>query len=84
VGRKPGMGYEIRMRTMRASADSELGLITSKRILALCDEFPELEIRLQVSVIEALWLVNDGHGASLRHHNGSATVRTGARLLRPD
>ena len=61
VGRKPGMGSEIRMRTMRASADSELGLMSNKQILILCDEFPELEIRLQAFRKAGMKLSDKGH-----------------------
>jgi hypothetical protein len=42
VDRKPGLGAEVRLRTMKASADSELGMVSADDILHLCDTFPEL------------------------------------------
>jgi hypothetical protein len=42
LDRKPGLGAEVRLRTMKASADSELGMVAASDVLHLCDTFPEL------------------------------------------
>ena len=63
VDRKPGLVAEVRLRTMKASADSELGMVSADDILHLCDTFPELGASL-VSHGEATGpLTGDGGGA---------------------
>jgi len=63
VDRKPGLGAEVRLRTMKASADSELGMVSADDILHLCDTFPELEIRLQSFRKAGNKLSEKGHNA---------------------
>ena len=63
VDRKPGLGAEVRLRTMRASADTELGMVKAEDILHLCDTFPELEIRLQSFRKAGSKLSEKGHNA---------------------
>ena len=47
MGRSKGTGAGTRIRTMRATTDSELAMLRSQDVLEICDEFPELEMRLQ-------------------------------------
>ncbi len=63
VDRKPGLGAEVRVRTMRASADSELGMLKAADVLRLCDTFPELEIRMQAFNRAGSKLSEKGHNA---------------------
>ena len=63
IDRKPGLGAEVRLRTMKASADSDLGMVKAADILKLCDTFPELEIRLQSFLRVGSHLSEKGHNA---------------------
>lgn len=77
IDRKPGLGAEVRVRTMKASADSELGMLQAADVLRLCDTFPELEIRMQSFNRAGSKLSEKGHNArEIRELKRRAMLRT--------
>ena len=86
VSRRHGTGAAVRMRTMRTTTDSELAMLRCADVLELCDDYPELEVRLQSFRRAGTRLSRKGakHRAAVAFKNTVAAAQEGAASAQGD